>query len=488
MQVAASLPHPFAGQLPLHPLYQRTLDAQLLPVHVFTRLVHKRIAHWCQVAGVLEESRKPWLCSLPSHARARYAKTELHGPLLFAMHARLDERGYPDKMVVQDVAGFPSAGVLRRSGVWPAAKDCDERVSDIRPLADACAGARARCKRWARSRKPDEHHKALLDKYTAAKERGQCEEISQARLMDYDFALVHSCFVVSQEKKLRCIMDCTLGELNPCTASVEKFTLCSADDPLDYASRLLNLDPTSEPRIALADEEDAYGNWANSNPRLHIAMVTLPRTVRYFEDFVLSTGDIASVYAYGRIRMMLTVFCMYEFLAPVWAYFDDSMLVSRSALANVIWHAFLKLHAILRVPIQGNPLDPRVSSDPSKLRPPAGTNKELGELLPVAQLPVSRAATDSRLVNGRALINTCLKDRRVPPGLAASTVGKKQFLGGSQYGRVGYPGLSPFYARQMRMQIICRIPWKWACVGCWRFLTTWVRRNGFGAAPLLRLS
>jgi hypothetical protein len=164
--------------------------------------------------------------------------------------------------------------------------------------------------------------------------------------------LVHPCFIVEQGSNLRSIMDCTLGELNPATASEEKLTLCSVEDPLDFASRLRAQDPACEPQIALADEDSAFSNWANGDPRLRVAMVIdARRKAHFYEEFALSLGDVASVYGYLRIRTFLTVFCLYELFIPCWSYFDDTMIVARRELANVCWHAFLKLHAILRIPI-----------------------------------------------------------------------------------------------------------------------------------------
>ena len=112
-------------------------------------------------------------------------------------------------------------------------------------------------------------------------------------------------------------------------------------------------------------------------------------------------GDGANVYNYCRIRHFISTFLAYELAIPVWSYFDDSMLVSRRGLCRTIWFAFLKLHVLLGIPIKGNPLSGGSDKDLRKLCPFAGSNKCLGELLDVGQLPITAAPTSERIAKSQ---------------------------------------------------------------------------------------
>eukprot|EP00973_Karenia_brevis_P055118 7664259-Karenia_brevis.AAC.1 len=78
--------------------------------------------------------------------------------------------------------------------------------------------------------------------------------------------------------------------------------LPSADDAVDYASRLLSLDPHCRPNLAVADEDHAYRNWPARNPMAMIMLVFLGKgQARAFKDHALCFGDKAAVYGYNRI-------------------------------------------------------------------------------------------------------------------------------------------------------------------------------------------
>ena len=52
----------------------------------FSKLVQGRLAYWCRVAETLETNCDAWRSSLPLHSRTLYTETDVHGPLLSAMH------------------------------------------------------------------------------------------------------------------------------------------------------------------------------------------------------------------------------------------------------------------------------------------------------------------------------------------------------------------------------------------------------------------
>ena len=93
--------------------------------------------------------------------------------------------------------------------------------------------------------------------------------------------------------------------------------LCSTDDPLDYASRLLEADRHCEPWIVFADEDSAYRNWPNDRPNALIMLVFLANRIRAWRDHALCFGDVAGVYGYNRIRTFLTTSCRVEFALAI---------------------------------------------------------------------------------------------------------------------------------------------------------------------------
>ena len=52
---------------------------------------------------------------------------------------------------------------------------------------------------------------------------------------------------------------------------------------------------------------------------------------------------------------MLTIFCLIEFGLAAWSYFDDTAILDTDCLASSSWYLFLKLHALLHIPLKGNP-------------------------------------------------------------------------------------------------------------------------------------
>ena len=327
---ASAAPHPLAGQAVLHPLYERALAAQTLDADHIGGLITARLAYWLRVGERLESHRASWLASLPRHASRLHSATGLHGPLLLAMHEHLASRGYPDASVVRHAsAGFPSAGVLPRSHLWPVAQGCFERASGLLSVQEACAGTLERLRRWQLSRQPDRHAEALVERHVSSVKAGREQDISMVDLVSEGQVLVHPCFMVSQGQKLREIMDCSIGLLNRCHTSAEKLKLPSVDDPLDLASRLHRA--AVVPTIAVADERAAFRNWPNDAPNLHIAAIIggghradgsrSDASLRLFKDNALSFGDGSSVYGYNRIRCLITVFVIFEFFLALLVIF-----------------------------------------------------------------------------------------------------------------------------------------------------------------------
>ena len=217
-----------------------------------------------------------------------------------------------------------------------------------------------------------------------------------------------------------------------------------------YGTALLEALPSASPCLAVGDEECAFRNYATRNPDAMIMLIFLRKAVRAWRDFALAFGDVAAVYAYNRVRRMITHFMLAEFAIPTWAYYDDSALVDVAAHAHNAWFIFLKVHALLCIPIKGNPLVASSSSAPRKFFPPAGSNPYLGEAVTVSTLPCSAAPTPSRLASAAELIDTVRKCNKLSYGDASSLFSKLRCLGNELHGRVGLPALQAISAHQRR--------------------------------------
>ena len=117
--------------------------------------------------------------------------------------------------------------------------------------------------------------------------------------------------------------------------------------------------------------------------------------------------------------------------------------------AGIAWHLFLKMHALLRIPLKGNPLDP-ASKDLAgkKFLPPSTNNRFLGEMVSIGRLPCSISPTARRQESGLFLINEVKRSGRFHQGDAASLFQKLRFLMSAVHGRCGLPALQPIAARQ----------------------------------------
>ena len=262
--------------------------------------------------------------------------------------------------------------------------------------------------------------------------------------------VAHPEFTVAQaDGRNRACDDCSVSGWNATSVSEEKLTLCSASDPVDYGSRLLQADPACAPCIGVADEDSAYRNWANGRPEALIMLVFLRGGLRAWRDYALCFGDLAPVYGYNRIRTFLTVFFRVEFALAAWSFFDDTAIVDVRSRAGFAWHLFLKMHALLRIPLKGNPLDP-ASKDLAgkKFLPPSTNNRFLGEMVSIGRLPCSISPTAQRQESGLFLINEVKRSGRFRQGDAASLFQKLRFLMSAVHGRCGLPALQPIAARQ----------------------------------------
>ena len=105
-----------------------------------------------------------WLTSLPNHCRRLYSSTGLHGPLLQRMHTYLVSLGYPDTELFKDVSqGFPSGGVLPRTGLWPLRPDAEQIVAARTSTREVFREAPKHLRDVCDTRRPDKFAEQLLE-------------------------------------------------------------------------------------------------------------------------------------------------------------------------------------------------------------------------------------------------------------------------------------------------------------------------------------
>jgi hypothetical protein len=378
-----------------------------------------------------------------------YGQSGLHGPLIQRIHTYLLALGYPDEDFFRDLsAGFPSGGRAAPTGLWPT-----RVVQSLNPepasVAQAFERAPALVCQWRTKRRPDRFADKLVERNLEEVRLGRREEVDIDKLKPGTY-VAHPEFMVVQGDSFRACDDCSISGWNGTYANPEKVQLCSADDPVAYASALIEACPLASPCVSVADEEKAYRNYATRRPDAMIMLVFLRKCIRAWRDFALTFGDAAAVKAYNRVRRLITHFFLVEFAIACWAYYDDTAMVEPAATAHNAWFVFLKVHQLLSIPIKGNPLSHQGGPpvDEEKYRPPRGSNIFLGELLKVHSLPCSAETTQKRKAASRTLIGEVRARGFLHDSMASSLMGKIRCLGEGLHGRVGIPALQALAAFQ----------------------------------------
>ena len=446
LESAVACKHPYASELPLDPLLHRALRiAKLAPQDIQKTRAHK-LAKWAALAEEAALEKDAWLRSLPSHVASVFRNTGFNGPLFQRLHQYLVSHGYPDTELFDDICrGMPIGGVLPASGLWPARDPAARSPSQVPSVKSVYQAAPDNVRRWARERRPDPRSGDLIKRSELEVSKGRRVEVPMHSFRAGSY-VAHPEFL----SKGRAIDDCTESGWNGAIWAQEKLQLPRCEDIVDYATRLLKQNPSAEPRLAVADEAEAFRNWPNRHPSAMVMLVMEAKgTFRAWRDLALCFGDASAVYAYNRIRTCLTIFFRSEFGMAVWSYYDDSPIVEPASNANFAWYVFIKMHSMLCIPLKGNPLGQAAAPQPDrKYLPPARTNKFLGLNVSVASLPCSVASTEARVANCHFLIDGILAAGRLSSAEAASTLGKLRFLGSALHGKCGIPALQPIAARQ----------------------------------------
>lgn len=449
MRIAVSTRHPFSTPLELDPWLKRCLDASIALGPKISAYRLRRLEHWSRIAAECSGERESWLRGLPAHCQQLYCHSGLNGPLLRRMHQYMVSLGYPDTTLFSDLSqGFQSGGVLPDTGLWPANPVAEELVSKLLPIPEAYKQAPHFLEQWRQTRRPDKASAFLLERNDAEVAKKRREPVQIESLVPGSF-VAHPEFTIVQKGKPRACDDLSVSLWNSTQCSREKLTLPGTDDPLAYATCLHMFMPNAEPQVAVADENEAYRNYATREPSAMVMLVFLRDVVKAWRDFALPFGDYGAVFAYNRVRSMISFFMMLEFLIATWAYYDDTCMVEPRHSAFNGWFTFLQVHKWLGIPIKGNPLQVEGRArDTSKFFSPSGSNPFLGEQVQTGSLPCSAGPTKTRMQNIRELIAGVFADDALPPGRASSVFGKCRFLASDLHGRVGFPALQAISARQ----------------------------------------
>ena len=314
LRECGKLPHPFSIPPSIDPVLEWTLRIATDHGAALTLERMRRLQFWTAKARELEPERELWLQSLPKHSADLYRFSGFHGPLFREMHRHLLRKSYPDSTLWRDVCGgMPTGGILPRSGLWPPHKDLPKRLQERSSTNEAFASAPRLVETWRRTRRPDKRSLELVARNVDEVKKKRWKEVNVDDLAPGAY-VAHPEFTVAQaDGRNRACDDCSVPGWNATSVSEEKLTLCSASDPVDYGSRLLQADPACAPCIGVADEDSAYRNWANGRPEALIMLVFLRGGLRAWRDYALCFGVLASVYGYNRIRTFLTVFFRVEF-------------------------------------------------------------------------------------------------------------------------------------------------------------------------------
>jgi len=438
--------HPYYRQPSIDPFLARCLQVASLPSDEVAQVRLQRLAMWSAVSRTGDSEKQAWLQELPQHSRKLYGSTGFNGPLFAKMHRYMVSLGYPDKHLWRDVCkGFPTGCVLPDTGLWSRSADADQACARRGSTDQIFEKSPEMVKSWLKHRKPDSELSSLLKRNEKEVQRGSRVEVCLSSLRDGSF-VAHPEFTV---KGGRACDDVSVSGWNDTTVSKERLALPSADDVVDYSSRLLEQDPLADPLLAVADEDAAYRNWANGWPSAMIMLVLLGnRQVRAFKDYALCFGDKAFVYAYNRLRTFITSFCRVEFAIAAWSYFDDTAVVDRRMTMFNAWYVFLQLHFLLVVPIKGNPLVHSEQGPERKYLPPAPSNRFLGEKVYVNSLPCTVAPTPSRKESGKELLAQALARDELLQSLASSVFSKLRFLGTELHGKCGIPALQALLSHE----------------------------------------
>ena len=301
-------------------------------LHVLVKERAAFLMKWTNRCRELEGAEKDLHRNMEPHLQQ-----VLHGKRLLVFQEMLNELGYPDDTLVQDICrGFPLSGWLPKSKVFPPA--FKRPGHDLETAKKTAKGVNhGICKQVA------EPGDAALNEAVWKQTE---EEVEKGwtwfdNTCDVKSKLLAKRFGLKQGEKVRLIDDCTIGGFNATCGSSERLRVHSVDEMAAYIAWCLTNLPAEAMEEVVGktyDLKNAYKQYgiASSDRDLLRLAVWNPKekAVNFLGANALPFGAIGSVSAFLRISMAVW-FVGIRGLRSCWtSFFDDYTLLSKRLAAN----------------------------------------------------------------------------------------------------------------------------------------------------------
>ena len=305
------------------------------------------LMHWTNRCKELEQDEKQLHQSLEPHLQQ-----VLQGKRLLVFQEMLNDLGYPDNALVQDICkGFQLTGWLPKSGVFPPAfKRPAHNLETAKKLAKGVN--HGICTQVA-SPSEDSSSSEVWRQTEKEVERGwtwfdnDCDV--EAKLLAKRFGLQHG-------EKVRLIDDCTIGGFNGTCGSSERLRVHAVDEMAAYIAWCLTHLPTESMEEVVGKTYDLknaykhYGVCSGDRDLLRLAVWNpKEKTVNFLGINALPFGAIGSVSAFLRISGAVW-FLGVRGLRLCWtSFFDDFTLLSKRLSSNSAAIAAESLFSLLGI-------------------------------------------------------------------------------------------------------------------------------------------
>jgi hypothetical protein len=290
------------------------------------------LKRWTSRCKELEASEKELHSSLEPHLQE-----VLHGKRLLLLKEMLQELGYPDTTLVDEIChGFKLSGWLPKSNVFPSSLKRPARSMDaVRNMAKGLN--RNITKQVASSQDEElaaevwELTKEELDKGWAWLDEG----------CDFENHVLAKRFGLRQGTKTRLIDDCSVGGFNSTCGSTEKLKIHAIDEMAAYIAWCLTylgefaMDGVVGKTYDLRNAYKQYGVCTADRSLLRIAFWNPDlHKVQFLGLNALPFGAIGSVNSFLRISMAIWYIGLRGLRLCWTAFFDDYTLLSKRTCSS----------------------------------------------------------------------------------------------------------------------------------------------------------
>ena len=370
---------------------------------------------------------------------APHLKQVLRGKRLLVFQEMLNDLGYPDKNLVQDICGgFKLSGWLPKSGVFPATlKRPSHNMETAKRLAKGLN--HSICKQVAGT--GDDSLEAEVWRQTEEEvEKGWTWFDEDCNLDD---KLLAKRFGLLQGEKTRLIDDCTIGGFNGTCGAREKLKVQSIDEMAAYlAWCLTNLPNTSMNKVLgktydLKNAYKQYGIHPQDREVLRLAVWDPnEQKVKLLGANALPFGAVGSVGAFLRVSTAIWFIGMRGFRLCWTSFFDDFTMLSRAEAAR---SAALSAESLLKL------LGVQFAEEGKKAVSWSTSIKTLGVQLDLEHMGTTRQAsighTESRVEELKSFIDKFLETGTMSRKDAERLRGRLQWYESFANGRVAQQAL-----------------------------------------------